>query len=457
MNEFVVVCPSATLDSFMDIIIRDGFLVVMKRDEYKGVVTLRDTVIHEGRVAEDFMRRRPLVFIGNRIKDVFKTMETEGWSVLPVFNKTDFIGIISYRYLVKTLLNDSDGKRIYPAKDALTEKVKKEHECEFQFSECPDCDASSEDYPSIWNKFIGLSETAEKIRRQIVKASGSNYPLLLTGETGTGKNVVAELVHQNSEFSRKSFVMVNMASTPESLFESEFFGYEKGAFTGAMRRKKGLVELAEGGTLFIDEIGEMAIANQAKLLHFLDTKVFRRLGGEEMRMSDLRIIAATNRNLEELIKEGNFRKDLYFRLNVLRIHLPPLRERRRDIRPIAESFITKDFLNCNFDSYFEEDFFQRIESYGWPGNIRELQNVIWRTLSILNEGETLKACHLPKFISRSVDLQASNTDSNETRKLQDEQKVYIKKVLEKTGGNKSEAARKLGISRSTLRRKLRSF
>ncbi len=304
-----------------------------------------------------------------------------------------------------------------------------------------------------FDTIIGKSKGLENVIDLAKKVAKTNSTVLLTGETGTGKEVFAQAIHENSNRVGKSFVALNCSAFSKELLESELFGHKQGSFTGAIKDKKGFIEEANGGTLFLDEIGEMPIDLQAKLLRVLETNQYIAIGDATPKKSDFRLIAATNRNLKEEIEEHRFRSDLYFRLNIFEINLPPLRERTKDIIPIAHYFIEKFSVSSNKKSlHVEDEFLQKLEKYRWPGNIRELKNVIERAIILANT--TLNTDVLPyeiqhQVISQNKSISAFSMDSVE--------KLHIQKVLNYTKGNKAETARLLEIGVATLYRKLEEY
>jgi two-component system response regulator AtoC len=316
---------------------------------------------------------------------------------------------------------------------------------------------------SFFRQFIGQSAQMLDIFEKIQKIGQSKAnTILITGESGVGKELVARAIHACSYEDPRPFMEINCASVPETLLESELFGYEKGAFTDAKTRKKGLVELAEGGTLFLDEIGEMGITLQSRLLRVLENKTFRRVGGVKDLHVNTRFISATNRDLETAIDERIFRKDLYFRLKVIPLHIPPLRERKEDI-PLLVNFFVERF-NKELGKQVKPVGRETMEvmiSYEWPGNVRELKNVIERAMLLDAEDEIL-VDHLPHELrgareSLGVSASASLLDSFFPMTLREMERIQIEKTLEQTSGNKSKAASLLGISRQTLREKLKTF
>ena len=281
-------------------------------------------------------------------------------------------------------------------------------------------------------------------------ASNATTTVLIRGDTGTGKEIVARNIHVLSMRRDKPFVEINCAAIPEQILESELFGYEVGAFTDARKTKKGLVELADGGTLFLDEIGDMPLGAQAKVLRVLESRTLKRLGGTRDISVDVRVVAATNRDLVALIRQGAFREDLYYRLNVMPLALLPLRERPEDIPLIAEYYLDemKKAMGKKQVSDFSPEAADALSSYAWPGNVRELRNVIERSL-ILCQDETigLKHLHLPL----AAEVKAS------ALLLAEVEEAHIRRVLELTGGNRTRAAQALGVARSTLNEKLKNY
>src|SRR5882724_9919102 len=279
--------------------------------------------------------------------------------------------------------------------------------------------------------------------------------ILIHGESGTGKELVARGLHYESARRDSPFMEVNCAAITETLFESELFGHEKGAFTDAKAAKKGLMELADRGTLFLDEVSEMSLNSQAKFLRVLQERVLRRVGGTRDIKVDLRIIAATNRPLEARVKDGQFREDLFYRLNVIPIHIPPLRERRDDIMPLARHFVLD--ANTRFHKSikgFTPDAERLMVSYQWPGNVREVRNLIER-LVILGSSDAIEPQHLPvQFATQVRQPVVPESSTDEPRTLAEVERAYIAQIMQRVESNKSKAAKILGISRQTLRKKL---
>ncbi len=297
---------------------------------------------------------------------------------------------------------------------------------------------------------IGRSEAMQEVFEMIKAVTDTNATVLITGETGTGKELVARAIHSNSSQRYGPFVATSCGALPETLLESELFGYDKGAFTGADRTKKGRFELANGGTLFLDEVGDISMKTQIKLLRVLQEKRFRRLGGTDSIDLDVRLISATNRDLVGAIEEGSFRSDLYYRLNVVSIHLPPLRDRKEDVALLAAHFINK--YNVEFNKKFdrvERKAMDFMTNYHWPGNVRELENVIERAI-VIDQGPEVRVKHLPFCNVEMV-------PNEEPQSLQEVEKLHIERMLERNDWNIARTARLLNIDRTTLHKKIKKF
>jgi two-component system, NtrC family, response regulator AtoC len=306
------------------------------------------------------------------------------------------------------------------------------------------------------DQLIGESEGTRRLRELIGKLARSEAAtILIHGESGNGKELAARGLHYESSRRDSPFMEVNCAAITETLFESELFGHEKGAFTDAKAAKKGLMELADRGTLFLDEVSEMSLNSQAKFLRVLQERVLRRVGGTRDIKVDLRIIAATNRPLEMRVKDGQFREDLFYRLNVIPIHIPPLRERRDDIMPLARHFVMD--ANTRFHKSikgFTPEAERLMVGYQWPGNVRELRNLIER-LVILGSSEFIEPQHLPvQFATQVRQAVVPEVSTDEPRTLAEVERAYIGQIMQRVESNKSKAAKILGISRQTLRKKL---
>ncbi len=300
----------------------------------------------------------------------------------------------------------------------------------------------------------GRSRAMEKVLELIRQVSDTNSTVLITGESGTGKEVVARTIHQQSFRRNRPFIAIHCAALSPSLLESELFGHERGAFTGAVSRKKGKFEVADGGTVFLDEVNEIPLEMQVKLLRFLEMRELERVGGTESIPVDVRLLAASNANLEELIRKGGMREDLYFRLNVVRIKLPPLRERPEDIPLLVHEFISElSRANHKEISSITPVALRALQAYPWPGNVRELKNCL-ESMIVLAKNPVLDLDNLPPTIHPAADRPESAEGEVNLKKLE---KKAIVTALKRSSGNKSQAAELLGVSRRTLYRKLEEY
>jgi len=311
-----------------------------------------------------------------------------------------------------------------------------------------------------FHNLVGKSKRMLEMYSLIERVAGTKSSVLVTGESGTGKELVARAIHYNSPRKDKPFVAINCGAIPENLLESELFGHEKGAFTGASQAKKGLIEVADGGTLFLDEIGELPQPMQVKLLRVIQEHEIRRVGGTRDMSVDIRLIAATNKSLEEEVSAGRFREDLYYRLNVIHLDIPPLRERREDIPLLVDHFLQK-FCSATKAPQVSDSLMRALVDYGWPGNVRELENIIERCL-VLGHGETLQADCLPPHII------APSAPSEEAAVLTDagldldaylgsiEQRL-LAQALDKCGGVRKQASKLLGITFRSMRYRLAKY
>jgi transcriptional regulator with GAF, ATPase, and Fis domain len=307
-----------------------------------------------------------------------------------------------------------------------------------------------------FNQFgvLGISPRMQEVFRLLELVAPSEANVLLLGETGTGKELAAQAIHRHSPRAQGPFVVVNCAALPETLLESELFGHERGAFTGAANRKEGRFLLAHGGSLFLDEIGELSLTTQAKILRVLQAREFEPLGSTRTLKVDVRIIAATNRNLEAMVREGRFRDDLFYRLNVFPLVLPPLRERAEDLPLLAEHFLrTYREKNRRPIKTLAPEVLQAFQGYAWPGNIRELENVIERGV-IVCQGETLTLGDLPPGLQQAGWLPG---DEDLEPELPELERQLIRRTLAKVDGQRREAAEILGISLEELDFKIRSY
>lgn len=321
----------------------------------------------------------------------------------------------------------------------------------------------------ILGSMVGRSKQMREIFGLIERIAPSNVSVLITGESGTGKEMVARTLHEMSSRKSRPFVAVNCAAIPETLIESEIFGHEKGAFTGAAERRAGCFELATGGTLLLDEIGEMPIGTQAKLLRVLEERKLRRLGARNEQDVDVRVLAATNRDPEHAVAEGHLRADLFYRLNVFNIHLPPLREHKDDLPTLAEAMLAEMNRKHNRKvAGLAPAMLERLTAYDWPGNARELRNTIERAVILCTDGEMLEAKHLQMNIGRAQSVGTQSTAApavTDTASVMvpvgttvdEAERLLILRTLESAGQNKTRAAEILGVSLKTLHNKLKEY
>ena len=340
----------------------------------------------------------------------------------------------------------------FDAVEILLERTMKRIDMQRELHQLRERDTSE----STATKIVGTSPAMQEVGAMIDQVAESRATVLVTGESGTGKELVAQRIHEQSARSEKPFVRLHCAALAENLLESELFGHEKGAFTGATAQRMGRFEQADGGTLFLDEIGEIPESTQVKLLRFLQQKEFERVGGNETISVDVRVIAATNRDLEEHVREGDFREDLYYRLNVINIHLPPLRARRDDIPLLVHHFIAK-YTAENSTSIDEvtPDAMEALRDYEWPGNVRELENVIERAV-VLARDNRIDLSHLPNDFgdspfARNSDIRIPGST------LEDIERYAILNTYESTGGSTSETADILDVSVRKIQYKIKEY
>jgi transcriptional regulator with GAF, ATPase, and Fis domain len=309
---------------------------------------------------------------------------------------------------------------------------------------------------------IGESDPVLNLKAMVDKVAKTEASVLITGENGTGKELVARELYRNSMLAKQPYIRVNCAAISETLMESEFFGHEKGSFTGATERREGRFELADGGTILLDEISEIAPSLQAKLLRVLQEKEFERVGGNKTIQVKVRVLATTNRDLMEQVKKGDFREDLYYRLNVFPISVPPLRDRGTDILLLANSFLVRHARKHGIDEIaFSKNCEKAIESHNWPGNVRELENAVERAVILSERGKHIEA-DLLGLKSDSVksynDTGSDGSTSDvELESMEEVEKRHIKNILDACGGNRSNAAKKLGLNVRTLRNKIKQY
>lgn len=311
-------------------------------------------------------------------------------------------------------------------------------------------------------ELIGTSPAMKRILQLVERVANTDATVLIQGESGTGKSIIAKMIHDFSERNRGPFISINCAAIPEQLLESELFGYEKGAFTGANTSRPGKFEAANGGTIFLDEIGEINPALQSKLLQVTQEKSFMRLGSNTIRQADVRIISATNRNLRKMVEQGNFREDLYYRLNIVDIYIPPLRERKEDIPILVEEFLHRQRKRYNKNFQISLEIMKILMEYHWPGNVRELENAIERAV-VLCRDESLSIEDFPSEIRESnhenfiPGVSSINGEKPLPEQLEELEKQLIMQALEESNGKAAAAARKLGISRQSLLYKMNKY
>jgi len=310
-----------------------------------------------------------------------------------------------------------------------------------------------ESYPDL--NLIGGSPEMQRVLDLALQVAATKATVLIEGESGTGKELVTSIIHYNSPVADGPFIKVNCSAFAEGVLESELFGHEKGAFTGAIATKKGRFELADKGTLFLDEIGDLPLSIQVKLLRFLQERTFERVGGAKTFKVDVRIISATNRNLQELVKEGKFRDDLYYRLRVVRIEVPPLRRRKQDIEPLVRHFVRKyATIHGKPVHGVSEEAMHLMKEYNWPGNVRELINCV-ESAVVMTRSDVVDLASIPDYVMNQPIGETAG--SEEGGLLDDLEKKTMAQVLNETGGDKAKAARKLGIGLRTLYRKIEKY
>ena len=442
-HKILIIDDEEKLRSLLARIIKsEGFEVIEAKDLKSGFKKLEQTDVDVVLCDVKLPDGNGVDFLQN-IKDSFPLIEV---ILLTAFgNITDGVQAMkngAFDYIVK----GDDNDKIIPLLYKAVEKVhlqKKVKQLEKRIGD-----------KYSFDTIIGKSKGIEQVIDLAKKVAKTDSTVLLTGETGTGKEVFAQAIHENSNRVGKSFVALNCSTFSAAILESELFGHKQGAFTGALKDKKGFIEEANGGTLFLDEIGEMPIELQAKLLRVLETSEYIPVGDTTPKKSNFRLIAATNRDLKTESDEHRFRSDLYFRLNIFEIKIPPLRERIKDIAPITHYFVQQFSEKINKKKLdITDDFLLKLESYSWPGNIRELKNVIERSV-ILSSENILTSDVLPYEMQHQSE---KPTKSMSAFSMQSVEKLHIQKVLNYTKGNKAETARLLEIGIATLYRKLEEY
>jgi two-component system nitrogen regulation response regulator NtrX len=309
------------------------------------------------------------------------------------------------------------------------------------------------------DQLIGQSRAINEVRNIIRQAAGSDARIMITGENGTGKELVAREIHRKSERSEKPFVEVNCAAIPDNLIESELFGHEKGSFTGAVQQRRGKFELADGGSLFLDEVADMSLSAQAKVLRVIQEMTFQRIGGENTIEVDVRIIVATNKDIQEEVRHGRFREDLFFRLNVIPVTVPPLRERPEDV-PLLLTHFLKEFSGEGTARRFSEEALEYLQLHNWPGNVRELKNFVER-ISIMSSAEEISSEEVKEYLDEGPkggeDPLESYLEMGLTEARDAFERDYLVQKLRENGNNISRTAQQLGIYPSNLHAKIKKF
>ena len=429
------------------VIIDDKGYIMMMSKGYKEFI---GDMVPEGKHVTE-------VIENTKLHDIVKTGKTQigeiqiikGQQViasrLPIIKDNKIIGAIG-KVIFKDITDFYDmSKKIITMEKEIKyykDQLKKQKSAKYSFS-----------------NIIGESKSLMEVKNICQRAAMSDSNVLIMGESGTGKELFAHAIHNASDRASGPFVKINCAAIPSELLESELFGYEGGAFTGAKKEGKvGKFELANGGSIFLDEIGDMPLQMQVKLLRVLQEREIERIGSTKTRPINVRIISATNKNLEEEVKSGNFREDLYYRLNVMSVNIEPLRKRKDDIRPLAKALVKKlsSQMGVHVDSISEKAM-AALEAYDWPGNIRELENVIERSINLLYSDRIIKVSTLPVHITQSHKTHVYIAGSTLKEQLYDVEKSIILECLNENQGNKQKTANDLDMSRTSLYQKLKSY
>jgi len=429
------------------VIIDDKGYIMMMSKGYKEFI---GDMVPEGKHVTE-------VIENTKLHDIVKTGKTQigeiqiikGQQViasrLPIIKDNKIIGAIG-KVIFKDITDFYDmSKKIITMEKEIKyykDQLKKQKSAKYSFS-----------------NIIGESKSLIEVKNICQRAAMSDSNVLIMGESGTGKELFAHAIHNASDRASGPFVKINCAAIPSELLESELFGYEGGAFTGAKKEGKvGKFELANGGSIFLDEIGDMPLQMQVKLLRVLQEREIERIGSTKTRPINVRIISATNKNLEEEVKSGNFREDLYYRLNVMSVNIEPLRKRKDDIRPLAKALVKKlsSQMGVHVDSISEKAM-AALEAYDWPGNIRELENVIERSINLLDSDRIIKVSTLPVHITQSHKTHVYIAGSTLKEQLYDVEKSIILECLNENQGNKQKTANDLDMSRTSLYQKLKSY
>jgi len=374
----------------------------------------------------------------------------------PITIKDEILGVLSVDRIFNEMVSvDEDLRVLQIIATLIGQAIKIYGAYESERQEKEELTAELKTRYSLPN-IISVSDKMQDIIKICLKVAKSRANVLLRGESGTGKELIAKAVHYESDRSNMPFIAVNCAALPETLLEAELFGYEKGAFTGATGTKLGRFELANKGTIFLDEIGDISPLMQAKLLRVLQEHTFERLGGTRSIYVDVRVVAATNKNLEEMVRVGRFREDLYWRLNVVPIFIPPLRDRKDDIPPLIDFFIKRFNREYNKEIIIRPDALEYLTDYDWPGNVRELENTIER-LIVLNEAGIVKDDELPSYIKDRITLKSHVSDDSLVAEKERLENDRIVEALKRCNFNQSKAARLLGITQRQIGYKIKKY
>ena len=429
--------------------------VEARRGRYVRGEGITGRVIETGRpMCISDVSEEPLFLNRTRSRDLGK--ETVSFICVPILLNGQVVGALSVDRLLADEDTLADEMRLLTVISTLLGHVALETQVHMD---------AVQPQPLRLRGFVGNCEAMQVVYEQIVQVAPSNTTVLLQGESGTGKELAARAIHAAGPRASKPFIPLNCAALPENLIESELFGHERGAFTGASAMRKGCFELADGGTLFLDEVGELSPLIQAKLLRVLQERVFVRLGGMETHCVDVRIITATNRDLEEMVQQGNFRRDLYYRLNVFPIVLPPLRSRTDDILPLANHFLKK-FAQANGrgEARLSLAVMGMLQRYAWPGNVRELENVMERAVLMLGRETLVLPQHLPRTLHNCQIRDGKGCLSSRgvvlgtlQEQLEELERAIIVEAMECSGGQLGRAAQRLGLTERVMGLRLRKY
>jgi DNA-binding NtrC family response regulator len=422
-----------------------GFILHMESSSKKALGVLKKSAINIVILDYQLPKVNVLKFL-KRIKEERPSVEVVFLSNKPSLSKAieamkegayDFYEFpVNLRLLTAVIEKAIEKQTLYAEKVALEHKVKEKYD---------------------FGKVVGRSKAMKNIMDVVKSVSPKNVNILLTGETGSGKEMITNLIHHNSPRSSAQLIKMNCAAFSKGVLESELFGHEKGAFTGALTKRIGRFELADRGTIFLDEIGDMPLGTQIKLLRVLQEREFERVGGNETIKVDVRIIAATNQNLRKLIQQKKFREDLYYRLNVVHIDLPPLRDRKDDIPTLVSTFIHKMNEEKGYQiNRITREAMQMLLNYSWPGNVRELENTVESAMA-LSEKDIIEPNYLPSFLLFSQAQEGDFYQIPQKLTLAEVEQEIIKIALDRSRGNKTRAAKQLGIGLRTLQRKVKDL